>query len=56
MQVIYENVHRVPFIDLAFAMSFIDNWVMDNLNAEGLPTEESINTNLRKVKKLLLKI
>jgi hypothetical protein len=56
MQVIYENVHRVPFIDVAFALSFIDNWVTDNILPEGKITEEQIRTNLKKVKKLLLKI
>ena len=56
MQVIYENVHRVPFIDIAFAMSFIDNWVEDTVNSEGLLTEKVLDINLKKVQKLLLKI
>jgi hypothetical protein len=56
MQVVYENVNRIPFIDIAFAISFIDNWVTDTISTEGFITEELIGKNLKKVNKLLLKI
>lgn len=39
-QSIYENLHAVPFVDIAFALNYSQQWVYDNTELEEVQTPE----------------
>lgn len=35
-QSMYENLYKVPFTDIAFALNYSDDWIYDNTEDEEL--------------------